>query len=336
MRKLVNTSLILLSLCILNGCTLSGHDHYYLNKVNNCLSQNDCDGAQEWYEIHKKVEQKTDSDIETRIKTCRESKNSPQPDVKLLYIEGGTFTMGSSKPEQGRDEDETQRQVTLSAFYLSEKAITNEQYCRFLNAKKVPGYGQLQVAGYGKQTLVEIHRWGVQYSGGRWHPSPEKANHPVVHVTWYGAKAYCDWAGGRLPTEAEWEYACRAGTTDPFNTGDNLTTSQANYDGNYPYGNNAKGVYLEHTQPVGSYAPNAWGLYEMHGNVWEWCSDWYDNYNNDDVVNPQGPASGSFRILRGGSWYRYAWSCRSANRSFNKPDRHNSRIGFRMAASQLL
>ena len=348
MRTLVKTTVFFIALLLLSGC-LSNQEHYYLNEVNQCLSLNDCDGAQEWYDIHKKIEGKNDSDIEARIKACKESKNSPlpvahekttnstvsqtPPGVKLLFIKGGEFTMGSPQSELGRDEDETQRHVTIDAFYLSEKAITNEQYCQFLNAKKVPGYGQLQVAGYGKQTLVYVHRWGVQYSGGKWYPAAEKADCPVIHVTWYGAKAYCDWAGGRLPTEAEWEYACRAGTTTPFNTGDNLTSSQANYDGNYPYGNNAKGVYLECTQPVGSYAPNAWGLYEMHGNVWEWCSDWYDNYASSAIINPQGPSTGSLRTLRGGSWYRYAWSCRSANRSFNKSDNHNSKIGFRMAAS---
>jgi len=255
--------------------------------------------------------------------------------VKLLLIRGGTFTMGSPASEPSRYNNETQHSVTLNSFYLSEKAITNEQYCRFLNAVGVYSNGQFNVSGYGTQTLIESHEWGVQYSGGSWSPAQGKDNYPVVMVSWYGAKAYCDWAGGRLPTEAEWEYACRAGTTTPFNTGRNLTTSQANYNGNYPYDGNAQGTYLARTQPVGSYAPNAWGLYDMHGNVWEWCADWYgsDYYSNSPQNNPQGPSTGSYRVLRGGSWSNYAQNCRSANRYNYGPYYRLNYYGFRLALS---
>ena len=251
--------------------------------------------------------------------------------VKCLLIKGGTFTMGSPSSEPSRSDDETQHSVTLSDFYLSEKAITNEQYCRFLNAKSVYSNGQFNVSGYGTQTLITAHDWGVKYINGEWQPAQGKANYPVINVTWYGAKAYCDWAGGRLPTEAEWEYACRAGTTTPFNTGRNLTTSQANYNGNYPYDGNAKGTYLERAQPVGSYSPNAWGLYDMHGNVLEWCSDWYGAYSSSAQTNPKGPDTGSFRVLRGGSWSYYAQYCRAAYRSSNAPGYSNNHIGFRLA-----
>ena len=163
-------------------------------------------------------------------------------------------------------------------------------------------------------------------------------------MSWNDAMVFCEQltklAKGKyrftLPTEAQWEYACRAGTTTPFNTGENLTTEQANYNGNYPYRNNPKGKYLEKTTPVGSYPPNAWGLYDMHGNVWEWCMDWYgekyyDECKNKGIVkNPVGPETGSSRVLRGGSWYPYGQICRSAARNYNIPDDRNYYFGFRV------
>jgi len=139
-----------------------------------------------------------------------------------------------------------------------------------------------------------------------------------------------------LPTEAQWEYACSAGTTTPFNTGENLTTEQANYDSNYPYRNNPKGKYLEKTTPVGSYPPNEWGLYDMHGNVWEWCMDWYDEKYYDEcekkgiVENPAGPETGSRRVLRGGGWNNGVQNCRSANRYSSGPVNHFNSFGFRL------
>jgi formylglycine-generating enzyme len=167
-------------------------------------------------------------------------------------------------------------------------------------------------------------------------------NHPVLHVSWNDAVAYCKWLSTktgkhfRLPTEAEREYACRAGSRTPFNKGVNLTTNQANYDGNYPYNNNPKGVYRQNSVAVNSFAPNAWGLYNMHGNVWEWCSDWYGGTYYDEckanatVTNPAGPATGSDRVIRGGSWVPPAVSCRSAYRHSCTPDRRYDDVGFRL------
>ena len=253
--------------------------------------------------------------------------------ITLIRIQSGTFTMGSPATEPERYSDETQHQVTLSGFQISEKAITNEQYCRFLNATGVPSSGEGNVSGFGNQPLISTYQWGVQYVSNEWRPATGYANYPVVMVSWYGAKAFCDWAGGRLPTEAEWEYACRARTTTPFNTGNNLTTAQANYNGNYPYNGNPAGTYLYRTQPVGSYAPNAWGLYDMHGNVREWCNDWYGNYGTTAVTNPTGPSTGSSRVFRGGSWYLGAAVCRSAYRRSSIPDTRNDSYGFRLAVS---
>ncbi len=134
----------------------------------------------------------------------------------------------------------------------------------------------------------------------------------------------------RLPTEAEWEYACRAGTTTPFYFGKCLSANQANYDGNYPLEDCPKGQYREKTVPVGSFAPNAWGLYDMHGNVWEWCQDWYGNYTADAVPDPTGPSSGSNRVLRGGGWYGDAWICRTAYRGSSSPGYGRNFCGFRL------
>ena len=239
--------------------------------------------------------------------------------VKLLYIKGGTFTMGSPSTEPERNNDESQHQVTLSGFYISEYTITNEQYCLFLNETGVSPNERGEVFS-GNLILVSSSSWGVRYSNNEWHPAAGYANYPIMNVSWYGAKAFCDWAGGRLPTEAEWEYTCRAGTTTPFNTGNNLTTSQANYDGRYPYNGNITGTYIGHTQPVGSYASNAWGLYDMHGNLLEWCSDWYGaNYGPTSVTNPQGPNTADMntgRVIRGGWWGGEAGHCRSASRDY--------------------
>ena len=136
----------------------------------------------------------------------------------------------------------------------------------------------------------------------------------------------------RLPTEAEWEYACRAGTMTPFNFGSQLNGRQANCDGTRPYGTDTKGPNLEKTSPVGTYPANAWGLYDMHGNVWEWCSDWYGEYPSGSVTDPSGPARGWQRVYRGGDWRVDAVNCRSADRGCD-PSIRSRLIGFRVVMS---
>src|SRR5207302_1481786 len=146
----------------------------------------------------------------------------------------------------------------------------------------------------------------------------EKKKLPVDYVSWEDCQQFCEKLGeleGRhyqLPSEAEWEYACRAGTTTPFHYGIYLTSTQANFDGRYHYGKAED--YLQRTCKVGSYRPNAFGLYDMHGNVWEWCSDWFDEdyYKNSPRKDPRGPDIGEYRVMRGGSWNFDLRLCRSA------------------------
>jgi eukaryotic-like serine/threonine-protein kinase len=163
-----------------------------------------------------------------------------------------------------------------------------------------------------------------------------KKNLPVEQISWQDCQAFCKKLSAiekkpyRLPTEAEWEYACRAGTTTPYHFGETLAVEQANYNGNFVYGSGKKGVYREHTTPVGIFPANAWGLFDMHGNVWQWCQDWHDGYSGKDLIDPQGPKTGKNRILRGGSWGSHPIFCRSANRNFADPDSRTEFYGLRV------
>jgi len=241
-------------------------------------------------------------------------------------VKAGTFLMGDST-EKYDDWDAKPipvHAVTLNSFKMSKYEITNQQYCDFLNlddSAKANADNWLLFA-YCRIQPKDDHY--VVQSGFE--------NHPVVTVSWYGANAFARWIGGRLPSEAEWEYACRAGTTTPFNTGENLTTDQANYDGNYPYKNYPEGKYLGRTTPVGSYPPNTWGLYDMHGNVWEWCQDnWHDDYEDAPTDGSAWESENSSnRVIRGGSWDSGAQNCRAASRFNYLPGRRGDFIGFRL------
>jgi formylglycine-generating enzyme required for sulfatase activity len=224
--------------------------------------------------------------------------------MKLSLIPPGQFLMGSPPKEEWHRDNETLHRVTLTkAFYMATTEVTQAQW----------------------KTLMGTN---PSFCTG------DKL--PVETVTWQQAVEFCrklsDKEGTkyRLPTEAEWEFACRAGTTTPFHTGETISTEQANYDGNYTYAGGEKGVFREETTDVGSFAPNAWGLHDMHGNVWEWCADWYGEYANGDATDPTGPAQGEERVLRGGTWINFPAVCRSANRGKAVPLSWNFHFGFRV------
>jgi len=258
--------------------------------------------------------------------------------IPTSTIPAGTFTMGSPTTEVNRNSDETQHQVTLTAFRMSKYEITNAQYAAFLNAKSIGSNGIWPAApAYSTQILIYASSgsfdWGLHYTNSQWIPVVGYENAPVIQVTWYGAAEYATFIGGALPTEAQWEYACRAGTTTPFNTGNFLTNLQANYDWSVPYNGGANTVTTSpaKTQTAGTYAANAYGLSDMHGNVWEWCYDWYSTYPATAQNNPTGPATGLYRVVRGGCWANAARYCRSASREgVFTPSNSLFSIGFRV------
>ena len=231
---------------------------------------------------------------------------SPTIGAKFVLIPAGTFAMGSPPDEPGRGSDETLHQVTISKpFYMQTTLVTQGQW------KKVKGSN----------------------------PSTFKCgdNCPVERVSWDDVQDFIkklnQQEGGdkyRLPTEAEWEYAARAGTTTPFYTGNCLSTDQANYNGNYTLSGCPNGKYREKTVPVASFAANAWGLYDMHGNVFEWCQDWYGVYPSGQVTDPVGPSMGSGRVLRGCQYSCKASECRSAYRDAISHDSRQEIVGFRL------
>jgi formylglycine-generating enzyme required for sulfatase activity len=239
----------------------------------------------------------------------------------FVWIQGGTFTIGSPASEANRSSNEAQHQVTVSSFYMGKYEVTQQEYAALMGSN--PSYFK------GAKLPVENVSWydAVEYCNKR---SLKEGLTPAYTRNGDDVKWTPGASGYRLPTEAEWEYACRAGTTTPFSTGSNITTGEANYNGNYPYNGNAKGTYREKTTDVRSFAANKWGLYDMHGNVWEWCWDGYGTYESGAQTDPMGAVSGAYRVQRGGSWSSGAQGLRSANRNSGAPSSRSSYLGFRL------
>jgi formylglycine-generating enzyme required for sulfatase activity len=245
--------------------------------------------------------------------------------------------MGSPTTEIDRSDDETQHTVALTyGFYMSKYLVTQGQYAALVGTNP-------------------SHFTTADENGN---PITPDLNRPVEQVSWNDATNYCgkltvsERAAGRLPAgwvyrlpmEAEWEYACRAGTSTPFYYGNELRSGMANFYGQYEYPPgpgesldhyNPNGIYLVRTTAVGSYSPNTFGLYDMVGNVWEWCLDRYGSYPSGSVANPTGPSSGFIRVIRGGSWYDLGRNCRSASRGKYVPSVGNRYLGFRIALAPI-
>jgi formylglycine-generating enzyme required for sulfatase activity len=242
--------------------------------------------------------------------------------------------MGSPTTEPQRGTDEVQHQVTLSTYRMSKYETSNAQFAAFLNAKSIGSNGLYALGAYPTQVLIYANTsWGLTWTGTQWQPVVGKENFPVVNVTWYGATEFATYAGGRLPTEAEWEYACRGNTTTAFSTGACLNNTQTNYFWPIPLTGctNTITTYPGQTEAINSYSPNAYGLYNMHGNVREWCSDWRGAYSTAAQTNPTGASSGTQRVLRGGSWSDDARDCRSAFRVGIIPAGNGEGVGFRLS-----
>lgn len=268
-----------------------------------------------------------------------------RPDPKQLYkivalkiefanIPAGTFLMGSPNDEPNRGgedhQDETQHSVTLHAFEMSKYEITVSQFKAFVestgyitDAEKDGKSVIWNLIYEGPQVgLLKGVNWRFDVTGKK--RTLKQYNHPVVHISWNDATAFAEWLGCRLPTEAEWEYACRAGTTTAYNTGQNITNNKANINGLSQY------MYNAHTTPVGRFSSNSWGLYDMHGNASEWCSDWYGDYSLNQQTNPSGPSTGTTRVNRGGDCSSSPKYCRSAFRGFSGSSYSGYDSGFRI------
>ncbi len=269
--------------------------------------------------------------------------------IKLNYVEipAGTFTMGSPSTEKNRYADEVEHQVTISKpFLMTDFPITNKEFTSFLNAVGVGSDGMYDTEEFGRVSMLSDndHQWTIKWDKGSasWAlKNDDYGAYPVCYVSWYGANEFAKWVGGALPTEAQWEYACRAGTTTPvgIGNGQELNSTNCNVNYKYSYDGNNKGQYNEgvtslyRTTPkggiLGDWLPNAWGLYDMHGNVWEWCSDWYAEYSTESATDPTGPSTGTTKVVRGGSFSNGAAKARSATREKYEPT-YTWIIGFRV------
>ena len=245
--------------------------------------------------------------------------------LEMVFIPPGQFWMGSTPQEVQRGNDEVRHRVVISQpFWIGKYEITNQQYLHFARGRYLPTW-MAPGSRYNIRTGSDDHyrNLGIALTGDQ---------HPLVGITWYAAAAFCQEMGLALPSEAQWEYACRAGTTAAFNLGKDITSLQVNYNGNYPYLSSDKQLYRSQLLEVGSLPnANAWGAFDFHGNVFEWCRDYYHPYPTQEVVvDPGGPESGDFRCFRGGSWYSHAVFCRSAERSFIASGNHSITVGFRV------
>jgi len=241
--------------------------------------------------------------------------------IEWTLVEAGWFTMGAETNVADAHESPV-HDVYLSDYYISKHEVSNARFCEFLNVN-----GN-EFEGHDCVKLAKKH-CDILLSDGKYFPAPGKDNFPAVEVTWYGAKGFCQWAGGRLPTEAEWEKAARGTDARTYPWGENEpTTDYANYLG------------LDRAAKIGSYPSDssAYGCLDMAGNVSEWCSDWYqaDYYAESPDTNPEGPAWGSYTIKRGGNWWiEDIPKIRCSFRDYHSPYEGESALGFRVVKDSI-
>jgi len=286
--------------------------------------------------------------------------NKVYSDISSLFVTNfvkvnkSTFLMGSPESEHDRKDWEFLHRVNLSSYYICKYQVSifdfNLFICETSYKTNADVFKYSNISDEEKWCLKSEVNW--KYGVRNDEKSPIDYDHPVVHVSWYDAVKFCEWASlkmnrnCRLPTEAEWECACRANTLSPFNTGSNLTTENSNFHGHYPYYmsglrregflGDKLGEYRQDTVTVNSFAPNQWGLHNMHGNVYEWCLDWYRKDFYEECIrhaiidNPLDSSISHERVLRGGSWWAGAKYCRSASRYGHAPEYSDSDTGFRL------
>jgi len=253
--------------------------------------------------------------------------------ITFATIPGGTFEMGDEVGDLW-DGCRPVHTVTVSGFKMSVYEVTNAQYAAYLNSALASGDVEVKSGDvYGKtgewpgERYLDIgydygsdNKCWINYTSGTFTVTSGKEKWPVVAVSWYGSKSFALYYGLDLPTEAEWEYAARGGRQFKYGTDDGtIDSTKVNYD-----------MYVGRPTPVGAYPANSFGLYDMSGNVWEWCQDWYGSYPNESVKNPIGAQSGTVRIIREGTWDNKAFKCRSAYRGRFVPTDGDYGLGFRV------
>ncbi|MEN9444443.1 MAG: Serine/threonine-protein kinase pkn1 [Bacteroidota bacterium] len=257
------------------------------------------------------------------VHTDAKPKEVDKTGVEMVQVPGGSFEMGGSL---GDDDERPHHTVTLADYSISKYEVTNDQFCRFLNNMNVQQSGIME-----NTMLIDMQDEDVQieYKSGYFNPKLGRENYPVIEVSWFGADAYCRWAGGSLPTESEWEYAAKGGNATQKHE---YSGSEKPAEVSWFTDNSTGDDYFpeEGSRPVGQKKPNELGLYDMSGNVWEWCLDWYGKYDETPKVNPKGPSTGRFRVLRGGSWRFEASRLRTAYRYSRTPLYSNDDRGFRL------
>ncbi len=286
---------------------------------------------------------------------------APAPTTGMRHLPGGVFLMGTESPEAWvADGEGPVREVTVGPFYLDRTAVSNRQFQDFVQATgyrtEAERFGwsfvfhtllpPAKVKSLAQGTVLGMD-WWCRVPGACWR-QPEgpgshvrqRLDHPAIHLAWHDAQAYCTWAGKRLPTEAEWEYAARGGLVQKmYAWGDELTPGGQHvcniWQGNFPHEDTGADGYRG-TCPVKAFPPNGFGLYNMCGNVWEWCADWFSpgHHLHASRVNPAGPPSGERKLMKGGSYlchHSYCNRYRVAARTSNTPDSSTGNCGFRCA-----